>query len=114
MSIPLDLTFRDMEPSEAVTAAIRTSLDRLGRISDRILRCVAVVEKPHASQRHGQGFHVRLELTVPDRVIAISRDPGEDDDHMNVYVAIGDAFRAARRQLHDHAEIQRGDVKTHA
>lgn len=114
MSIPLDLTFRDMEPSEAVTTAVRTSLDRLGKISNRILRCVAVVERPHHSQRHGQGFHVRLELVIPDRVIAISRDPGEDDDHTNVYVAIGDAFRAARRQLNDHEQILRGEVKTHA
>jgi len=114
MSIPLDLTFRDMEPSEAVTATIRNSLDRLCKIYDRIQRCVAVVQRPHHSQRNGQGFHVRLQIIVPDRVITIGRDPAHDDKHMNVYVAIGDAFRAARRKLHDHAEILRGDVKSHA
>lgn len=114
MSIPLDLTFRDMEPSDAVTSAIRTSLDRLGRLFDRVQKCVAVIERPHHSQRQGQGFHVRLELVVPDKVIAINRDPAYDDEHMNVYLAIGDAFRAARRQLHDHAAIVRGEVKSHA
>ena len=114
MSILLDLTFRDMEPSEAVTSAIRTSLDRLGRIHDRIQRCVVVVERPHHSQRHGQGFHVRLELVVPDRVFTIARDPAHDDEHMNVFTAIGDAFRVARRQLQDHAQIIRGEVKFHA
>jgi ribosome-associated translation inhibitor RaiA len=114
MSIPLDLTFRDMEPSEAVTATIRNSLDRLGKIYDRIQRCAVVVERPHQSQKQGQGFHVRLEIVVPDRVFTIGRDPAYDDEHMNVYVAISDAFRAARRQLHDHAEIIRGDVKSHA
>jgi hypothetical protein len=114
MSIPLDLTFRDMEPSEAVTTTIRSSLDRLGKIFGRIQRCVVVIERPHHSQRHGQGFHVRLQLVVPDRVFTIARDPAHDDEHMNVFTAIGDAFRAARRQLQDHAEIIRGDVKSHA
>lgn len=114
MSIPLDLTFRDMEPSEAVTTTIRTSLDRLAKVYDRIQRCIVVVERPHQSQRHGQGFHVRLQLVVPDRVFTIGRDPAHDDEHMNVFTAIGDAFRAARRQIHDHAEIIRGDVKSHA
>jgi ribosome-associated translation inhibitor RaiA len=114
MSIPLDLTFRDMEASDAVATAIRESLDRLGKFYDRIQRCGVVVERPHQSQKHGQGFHVRLQIEVPDRVFTIDRDPGQDDDHTNVYVAIGDAFRVARRQLHDHAEIIRGDVKSHA
>ncbi|MBL0215298.1 MAG: HPF/RaiA family ribosome-associated protein [Myxococcales bacterium] len=114
MSIPLELTFRDMPPSDAVATAIRDALDRLAKVSDRLQRCVAVVERPHQSQRHGQAFHVRLELVVPDRVVTVAHDPGDADAHENVYAAIADAFRAARRQLQDHAEIQRGDVKTHA
>lgn len=113
MSIPLELTFRDIPPSDAVATAIRESLDRLGKFSDRVQRCIAVVERPHHSQRHGQAFHVRLEIVVPDRVVTVARDPGDEDSHTNVYAAISDAFRAARRQLQDHAEIQRGDVKTH-
>jgi ribosome-associated translation inhibitor RaiA len=114
MSIPLDLTFRDMEPSDAVTAAIQHALDHLSAVFSRIQRCSVVVERPHQSKRHGQGFHIRLEIVVPDRVINVARDPGHGDDHVNVYVAINDAFHAARRQLHDHAEIIRGDVKAHA
>ncbi len=114
MSIPLDLTFRDLAGSDAVKGAIQSALDRLGTIYDRIQRCVVVIERPHQSQRHGQGFHVRLQIVMPDRVITIGRDPAHDDDHTNIYVAISDAFRSARRQLHDHAEIMRGEVKSHA
>lgn len=113
MAIPLDLTFRDMEPSDAVTAVIRERLGRLEKAHARIHRCVAVVEHPHHSQRHGQSFHVRLELSVPEHVIAVSHDPELDPTHTNVYAAIDDAFRAARRQLQDHARIRRGDVKSH-
>jgi hypothetical protein len=44
---------------------------------------------------------------VPGREIAVSRDPERDPGHENIYVAIADAFRAARRQLQDHVHIQR-------
>ncbi len=114
MSIPLDLTFRDMEPSPAVTTAVRASLDRLGAHCDRIQRCEVVIERPHHSKRHGQPLHVRLELSVPDRVISVVRDPGDEAAHTNVYTAIHDAFHAARRQVDDYMQILRGEVKRHA
>jgi phage terminase large subunit GpA-like protein len=113
MQIPLDLTFRDMPPSESVTTAIHHWLDRLGHVEERIQHCTVVVERPHHSQRHGQPFHVRVEVAVPDHVVTIARDPGVDSAHENVYAAVADAFRAARRQLVDHASIRRGDVKAH-
>ena len=111
---PLDLTFRDMTPSESVTAAVHRWVDRLGRIDDRIQHCTVVVERPHQSHRHGQQFHVRIELAVPDHTIAVARDPQRDGAHEDVYVAIADAFRAARRQLRDQKRIQRGEIKLHA
>ena len=87
---------------------------RLEHAFERIERCAVVIEVPHRHQRQGNVFHVRVEVTVPDRTIAVSRDPGLDHAHEDVYVAIANAFRAARRQLQDHARIQRGDVKIHA
>lgn len=114
MAIPLELTFRDMTSSESVTDTIHRWLSRLEKVHQRIERATVVVERPHHSQRHGQGFHVRIELAMPDHVVNVAHDPGNEAAHTNVYTAIGDAFRAAKRQLQDHARIQRGDVKTHA
>lgn len=111
---PVDIRFRGMTPSAAVEAAIHRWAGRLGRAFDRILHCVVVIEEPHRSQRNGQGFHVRVELAVPECTIAVSRDPGRDPAHENVYAALNDAFRAARRQLQEHARIRRGEVKLHA
>jgi len=114
MPIPLDLTFRDMAPSDTVTTTVNRWLDRLDKLGQRIDHCSVVIERPHQSQRHGQGFHIRVELAVPDRVISVARDPARDEAHTNVHSAIADAFRAARRQLQEHAQIQRGEVKLHA
>lgn len=113
MKAPVDITFRAMEPSPAVVDAINEWAARLEHSFERIERCAVIIEIPHRHQRQGNTFHVRIELTVPHQVITVSRDPGLDDKHEDVYVAIADAFRAARRQLQDHARVVRGDVKLH-
>lgn len=103
-----------MTPSLAVEAAVYRWTERLARAFDRIHHVAVVVEEPHRSQRHGQGFHVRVEVAVPECTIAVSHAPGRDPAHENVYIALNDAFRAARRQLQDHARIRRGETKLHA
>lgn len=114
MQLPVDITFRGMTSSPSIEAAVQRWADRLVQTYDRIQRCSVVVEVPHRSHRHGQTFHVRIEVAVPHRTISVGRDPGRDPGHEDAYVAIADAFRAARRQLQDHARIERGDVKLHA
>ena len=103
-----------MDLSPAVESAIRTWVTRLERYYDHIERCAVVIEIPHRHHRQGTTFQVHVHLTVPDRTIAVSRDPTRDTAHENIYVAVANAFRAARRQLQDYARIRRGDVKLHA
>jgi len=111
---PVEITFRDMAPSPAVEESIHTWASRLEHSFGNIERCAVVVELPHRRQRQGKTFQVHVYLTVPERTIAITRDPGVDHAHEDVFVAIADAFRAARRTLQDYARIRRGDVKLHA
>jgi len=103
-----------MTPSPCVEDAVRRWAARLEHTYDRIERCAVVIEVPHRHHRQGNTFHIRVEVTVPDRTIEVSRDPGLDHAHEDIYVAISDAFRAARRQLLDYARIKRGEVKVHA
>jgi cold shock CspA family protein len=72
-----------------------------------------VVERPHRQHHKGTLFHVRIDLRVPGRELVVNRDPTEHHAHEDVYVAIRDAFDAARRQLEDHAREMRGGVKSH-
>lgn len=113
MRTPVEITFRAMEPSPALTAAVHRWVERLEHDYDRIERCAVVVELPHRHHRQGNHFQVHVLLTVPERAIAVTRDPGEDPTHENAFTTLDDAFRAARRQLQDHARIVRGDVKAH-
>ncbi len=77
------------------------------------MACRVVVEAPHKHHHRGNIYHVRIDITVPDEELVVSRDPGQQQTHDDVYVAIRDAFKAARRQLEDYARKRRGDVKSH-
>jgi ribosomal subunit interface protein len=114
MPVPVQITFRNMESSEAVERSIRERAEKLEHFHDRIVACHVAVEERHRHQRQGRIFHVRVTITVPGRMIVVDRDPGEHHAHEDVYVAIRDAFDAARRQLEDHARTSRDEIKTHA
>ena len=114
MQLPLQITFRHMDSSEAVAARIRERAGELERFFDRIISCRVVVECRHPRRRQGNLFRVRVDLKIPGREIAVGRDPAAHHSHEDVYVAIRDAFDAARRALEDHVRERRGEVKLHA
>ena len=114
MRPPLEITFRGMLASEAVEAMVTRWFARLERVFDRVHHCAVTIELPHRSQHQGAMFHVKVELGVPDATIVVSRDHGADPSHEDVYVAIADAFHAARRQLQSYAANRRGDLRGHA
>ena len=99
MQLPLQITFRHMDSSDAVAARIRERAAEIERFSDRITSCRVVVECPNPRQHQGNLFRVHVDLRVPDREIVVGRDPETHRAHEDVYVAIRDAFDATRRLL---------------
>lgn len=113
MQKPLEIRFHQMDPSPAVETRIREKAAVLERFADRITSCRVVVERDHQQHHKGNLFRVRLDIGVPGREIAVTRNGSKDHAHEDVYVAIRDAFRTATRQLEDHVRKRRGKVKTH-
>jgi ribosomal subunit interface protein len=109
MQTPLQITIRDMEHSEALETHIRDKVGKLEEFSSHITSCRVVVEMPHKHHHQGKQFNVRIDIGVPGSEIVVNRDHAED-----IYVALRDAFDAAKRQIEDYARKIRGDVKTHA
>ena len=132
MNLPLQITFRNMEPSEAVATRIRAESAKLDRYFNRITSCRVLVEAPHRHHRWGEPFHIRIELGVPGTEIVVKHAPSLHSTlahaetgkwckhfeagvpHKDMYVTIRDAFRAARRRLEDYVRRLRGDVKGHS
>jgi ribosome-associated translation inhibitor RaiA len=108
MQVTLETTFHGMAPSAFVEAAVATWLERLDHMFERIQHCRVRIDLPHRHRR-GLPFQVTLTLAIPgsDSVVV----HGERAD---VYLAIADAFLAARRRLQHLAQIRRGEVKRHA
>lgn len=109
MQIPLQITIRDVPHSEAVDAHVREKAAKLEEFSGHIISCRVVVEMPHKHSHQGRQYNVRMDIGVPGREIVVNRDHSQD-----VYIAIRDAFDAAKRQLEEHVRVTRHDVKAHA
>lgn len=107
------ITFRNMTPSPAVEAEVLRRTEWLERFHPKIIGCRVIVEAPHRRSSRGKLYHVRVDVTVPGAEIVVGRDPPEHHSHIDLYVAIRDAFRAARRALADHIRLVRGQVKDH-
>lgn len=114
MLIPVQITYRNLEPSDAIETDVRTRASRLEKYFPRISSCRVMIEAPHRHHHKGRIYHVRVELGVPGGELVVRRDPAEHGAHEDVHVAIRDAFRGVRRELMDYARRMRGDVKTHA
>jgi cold shock CspA family protein/ribosome-associated translation inhibitor RaiA len=137
MKIPLQITFRNMPPSEAIENNVREKAAKLDSLYDGILSCRIIVEAPHRHHHKGKAYQVSIDMTVPAGEIVVNRapkrldaaktprpeelendlieshEPSKHGAHEDIYVAIRDAFNAAARKLQDHVRRQRGKVKLH-
>ena len=112
MTVPLQITFRDLPSSPAVEEQIRERAEHLERVFDRLTACRVTVEGRHRPQRAGRVAHLCIELSVPGKTITIGRGAAELESHDDVFVAVRAAFDAARRRLDRHAQRRRGEVKS--
>lgn len=112
-SIPFEVAYRNVEPSEAVERQVLRGLARLGKLEPEIIRCHVMLELRHPRHRKGNLFHVRVDLTVPGREVTVSRTPPKHRESEEPVTAIGEAFDKVRQRLAETLRVQRGDVKTH-
>ena len=113
MKLTPEITFRGFPRSEALEADVRQKLGKLDRFFEHIMSCRVILEAGHKHHHKGNLYHVRVVLTVPGQELVVSRDPKQHQAHEDPYVAVRDAFDAAKRQLEDYARSLRGDVKIH-
>jgi ribosome-associated translation inhibitor RaiA len=113
MTVPLQITFRDLPSSAAVEAQIRERAEHLERVCNRLTACRVIIEGRHRPQRAGRVAHLCIELTLPGKIITIGRGAADFEVHEDIFVEVRAAFDAARRRLDRHARRRRGEVKSH-
>jgi ribosomal subunit interface protein len=113
MEIPIQITLRHIQHSDAIEAYIRERAAKLETFSARITQCHVLVEAPHRHQQSGRHYRVRVDLTVPGGGVVVSHAPDEDPANEDAYAATDAAFDRVGRRLEDYIRRQRGDVKPH-
>ncbi len=114
MEVPVEITFEGMDTSDAVRARVEKEVDKLEQFQGRLTSCRVAVIAPRHHQNKGGLFEVHIYATLPGHAdIVVDRNPPKDHAHEDVYVAIRDAFAAARRQLQDKSRKMQGKVKRH-
>ena len=111
MQSPVQITFRDIKPSNAVSAHVEKRAAKLDMFFDRITSCHVVVEAPNRSHKHGPGYHVRIDLHVPGKELVVTKNP--DERREELHAAIDDVFGDAERVLADYKLQLHHDTKTH-
>lgn len=113
MQIPLQLSFRNLDPSAAVETAVRKRVAKLEHVDSSITSCRVSIELAHRHRQKGNLFHVVIDIRTPAGEVAVSRMPDDAHAHEDVYVAIRDAFDSAQRRLHDRLRKAQRKVKAH-
>lgn len=114
MQVPLDISFQNMEPSEALRAEVEREARRLEKFHDRITSCHVTVTAPGARHRQGGPFEIGIRIAMPQhKDIIVNKTHGDVPEHEHATVAIKNAFALAQRQIEDAARKMRGDVKPH-
>ena len=109
MKIPLQITLRDIGNSEFVDMAIREKVAKLEQFHTDIVSCRVTVEFAGRHKHQGREFNIHIDIKVPGEEIAINHDHDAD-----IYVALRDAFAAARRKLDENAHRRGGEGRRHA
>ena len=113
MFTPLNVTFKHMKRSEAISKVIDSKVEHLNDVCARLHGVDVLIEAPHRHHRSGNLFNVRIRMMVPGRQIIVNHKAGHGSDHEDVYLAVRDAFITARRRLEAFARRRR-ELSVHA
>ncbi|GAB4392134.1 MAG: ribosome-associated translation inhibitor RaiA [Gammaproteobacteria bacterium] len=113
MQLKPRITFRDIPHSAALETHILQKINKLNQFHGRIMHCDVVIEQIQKHKRQGKLYHVNINLTLPGGIEIVVNKPRHKPEYADAYVAIRDAFNAARRRLQAATTKMRMDVKTH-
>jgi len=108
MEHPIQITFHGIPHSDAVETHIKEKVKKLELFCSHMIACKAIIETERKHKHQGHLFKIKLNITVPDKELAINHGAQED-----LYVMLRDTFDAAKRQLEDYERRRRGNIKFH-
>lgn len=93
MQKKLQIVFRGIEQSDAISSAVHKKVEKLERLHDKITSLRVVLDAPHKHHHKGKLFQVTIKAMTPEGDVNVS------DDKEDMYLALRDAFNVTERQL---------------
>ncbi|MBZ5600744.1 MAG: cold shock domain-containing protein [Acidobacteriia bacterium] len=130
MTLPPQITLRNMDPIADLEPAVLKEIAVLERFFARIMSCRVMIEGPRG-RRFGGLYRVRIDLGVPNEELVVEHVPSlhgtlrdieaskktkqsePKRTRRDVNRAIHQAFREMRRRLQDYARRLQGQTKQH-
>jgi ribosomal subunit interface protein len=114
MKLPLQITFRDLDPTPAIRQAVAERADRLDTICDRLISCRVAIEAPNRRTHHGPAqYYVRIDVKAPGIELVATHSPTAITQ-ADLYVVIDRAFDEMDRQVDEWNAKSRWMVKRHS
>ena len=113
MTLPIQVTFRNMYASSAVENSIREKAAKLEHLFTHITYFRVTVEQDHKHHHKGNLFRITIDIKVPNDELVVNRSPAKDHSHSDIMVAIRDAFDATKKQLDAYVDRLHRKVKKH-
>lgn len=108
MKIQTEITYRNVEKSEAIDNLVHEKIAKLENICNYINSCHIAIEKIHDRPRSGSPYRVRIDLTVPPgHELAAEKNPGEGVQYQPLDAVVRETFDAMRQQLVKLTQLQR-------
>ena len=114
MEVPLRLSFKNLDPSEAVASHVRKLANQLYKFYKRIISCHVIIEVPNHRHQKGNLYEVHIDVKIPGEECVVKQHQKLAVGHQDIYAAIHEAFDSAKRALEESNHIQRGYVKKHS
>lgn len=113
MRLPLQLSFRDIAPTEPIKNYVEKRAAKLDTFDPNIMRCRVVISAPHRHRQHGRHYRVHIAVTVPTGELVVDRDPARHKGFEDLYAAVDEAFDQMKRAIEDAVQLRRHRVKRH-
>jgi len=101
MEPPIHITYRGLDPSDALNRLIHDEAAKLGKFFDGIVTCRIAIDRPDGHHRHGAPYHVHVTVVVPGAELAATSD--EIVTQNDPALSVRDAFRRAKRRVREYA-----------
>ena len=88
----LEISFRDIEHSDAIEQNIRDKTAKLTSTFDDITGIRAVVAMPHNHSNKGKLAHVSLEIGLPGETVAITHDKQVTVEEAEIFRAMSESL----------------------